>query len=60
MNDIAMWQLHLSDNPDTCDKCGEPLDPNCVEYGHGDTGFICSDCYSGLADYLEIQHGKER
>ena len=36
--------------PATCDKCGRTLDSNCVEYGNGDSGYICADCYASLAD----------
>ncbi len=36
----------------TCDKCGKYLDykNGCIEYGNGESGYTCVDCYSSLAD----------
>ncbi len=48
MPDISVpgWELPK----DTCDQCDKPLDSNGIEYGNGDSGYVCSDCYSQLAD----------
>lgn len=50
MDDEIMRQIHISDNDNTCDKCFKPLGSNCIEYGDGDTGYICQSCYENMCD----------
>ena len=50
MDDIAEWQLHLSDNEDMCDICRKILYDDYVKYGYGESGRVCIPCYSSLVD----------
>lgn len=55
---------HNGTNPDEwfedkCDKCGTELDGDCIEYGNGESGYICTDCYSSLADNYQNNEFKE-
>lgn len=36
--------------PVLCDYCNEPLGKDYIEYGDGESGYICVGCYSSLAD----------
>ena len=44
---------------DTCDKCGETIDPEGEMYDLG-KGFYCRSCYDNLLDEAENYFGGDR